>query len=271
MKSSAILIILLSVAGAGCSGSSQTASASPSATTAASDMPTQAAQATVAPAATSAIAASAEKVHYTDVSGIYAEQAIDDEGSLGILDTTSGAFHPDAPITRAEFVRWLVKANNDYSSADPTKRISLAQSSPPTFVDVPRSDPDFKYIQGLADAGYVIGKNATHFAPNQWITREEMVAIKAPVDEGQAIALSPSDVGFLVFSDKSSINPQFVSDVHEDFSVRTTQNIGRVWGSIKIFHPRQPLTRAEAAIAIAEVGKGSAAVALGRTPPPAPQ
>ena len=270
MKSSILLVIVLAVTGAGCSGSSQSAS-SASPTPSAAAAPTQTVQATVAPAASTAPAPGAVKVHYTDVSGIYAEQAIDDEGSLGILDTTSGAFRPDAPISRAEFVRWLVKANNVYTSADPTKRIGLAQSSPPTFVDVPKSDPDFKYIQGLADAGYVIGINATHFAPTQWMTREEMVAIKAPVDEGQAIELSPSDVGFLVFSDRNSINPQFVSDVHEDFSVRTTQNIGRVWGSIKVFHPRQPLTRAEAAIAIAEVGKGSAAVALGRTPPPAPQ
>ena len=271
MKPSIFVLIFSAALLADCSGSSQQASSSASASSTATIV-AAASPVTEATAETAqADATSTVKVNFTDVGGIFGEQAIEDEGALGILDTTTGAFHPDAPISRADFVRWLVKANNVYSSSNPSGQIRLARGEKPTFVDVPKSDPDFKYIQGLADTGFVIGKNATHFAPHAAITREEMVAIKAQVDEDQAIQLSPSDVGFLNLSDKNSINPQFVSDIHEDYSVRTTQNIGRVWGLIKVFHPRQPLTRAEAAVAIAEVGKGSAAVALGRTPPPAPQ
>ena len=257
-----LAVALLSLAG--CSRPQQQAqsAASPASSPAA---PLAAQTASAGPASTPGVT-----VAFTDIGGTFAEQSIKDEAALGVFDQTSGAFNPNAPISRADFVRWLVKADDAYFASDPQHQIRLAEGTTATFVDVPPSDPNYKYIQALANAGYVIGKNATHFVPSQPITREEMIAIKAQVDEGSTIASDPGLVQFLPFSDKSTINPQFLGAVHEDFSVRTTQNIGRVWGSIKVFHPRQAVTRSEAAIAIWEIGSGSAAVALGRTAPPGP-
>jgi hypothetical protein len=216
----------------------------------------------------SAAATPGVAVAFTDINGLFAQQAITDEASLGILDSTSGTFQPTAPIARADFARWLVKADNAYFSSDPQHQIRVAEDTTATFVDVPPSNPNFKYIQGLANAGFVIGKDKTHFAPAKPITREEMIAIKAQVDEGGPIQTDPSLIQFISYNDKATINPQFYGAVHEDSSVRTTNNIARIWGSIKVLHPRRPLTRGEAAVAIAQVGSGSAAVALGRTPPP---
>lgn len=235
----------------------------------------QQAQTAASPAPSAAVLSTAAAtagvtVAFTDISGSFAEPSIKDEAALGVFDQTSGTFNPNASISRADFVRWLVKADNAYFASDAQHQIRLAEGTTNTFVDVPSSDANYKYIQALANAGYVIGKNKTHFAPAQPITREETIAIKAQVDEGSTIPSDPGLVQFLPFSDKSTINPQFLGAVHEDFSVRTTQNISRVWGSIKVFHPRQPLTRSEAAIALAEIASGSAAVALGRTAPPAP-
>lgn len=212
-------------------------------------------------------------VALTDIKGDFGQQAIEDEAKLGILNTTSGKFRPNDPITRAQFVRWLVTANNMYFKDTPGKQIRLAKTGPAQFADVPVSNPRFPQIQGLANAGYVIGVDSKHFAPDRPITREEMIAIKAAVDEGGAIK---EDVGMAEFdlkrfSDAAQINKRYASAIDEDYSVRTTQNIARIWGSIKALMPRKPVTRSEAAIAIWEIGDRSAPVALGRTAPPAPK
>lgn len=93
----------------------------------------------------------------------------------------------------------------------------------------------------------------------------------APVDEGGNIQPYPGVESFLNFSDTSKINPLYATAVHEDESVRTTRNVARIWGTLKTFSPKKPVTRSEAAIAIWEINGGSAAVALGRSAPPPPK
>ncbi len=225
------------------------------------------------PPASATPSVAVKRVSITDISGDFGRQAIADEAALGILDSASGAFKPNAPITRAQFVRWLVKANNVYFKDTPGKQIRLAKTGPALFVDVPVKNPDFQYIQGLANAGYVIGIDKTHFAPNRTLTREELVAIKAPVDEGGDIKL---DVGMAEFdlqkfSDVKKINKHYVAAIDEDGTVRTTQNAARIWGTLRAFSPQKPVTRSEAAIAIWQINDGSAALAMGRTAPPPPK
>ncbi len=225
---------------------------------------------TVLPSATPSVAV--KQVTFTDINGDFGQQAIQDEAALGILDSTTGAFKPNAPITRAQFIRWLVKADNIYFKDAVSKQIRLAKTGPALFVDVPVSNPNFQYIQGLANAGYVIGIDKTHFAPNRPLTREELLAIKAPVDEGGNIKPDSSMKMYLEnFSDVDKINPQYMPAIHEDESVRTTRNIARIWGTLKALSPKKPVTRSEAAIAIWEINDGSAAVAMGRTAPPPPK
>lgn len=270
-----ILAIVPAFALGACSGgngtSSQTASPAPSpgATVLIGASPTMAGT----PLGTAGPSVAVKQVAITDINGDFGEQAIKDEAALGILNTTTGPFRPNAPITRAQFVRWLVTANNIYFKDSPGKQIRLAKTGPAQFVDVPVSNPRYPEIQGLANAGYVIGIDSKHFAPNRPITREEMLAIKDPVDEGQAIKMDTGMAEFDLqrFSDVKQINKRYVGAIDEDRSVRTTQNIARIWGSIKALMPRKSVTRSEAAIAIWEIGDGNAAVALGRTAPPPPK
>mgnify|MGYP001396376700 CR=1 FL=1 len=270
-----VLVIAVSSALAACSSgnsnSSQTASPAPSPSASVVVAPSPTIAGTVLPSATPAVAV--KQVSFTDINGDFGQQAIRDEAALGILDSTSGAFKPNAAITRAQFVRWLVKADKVYFKDTPGKQIRLAKTGPALFVDVPVSNPDFQYIQGLANAGYVIGIDKTHFAPKRPLTREELIAIKAPVDEGADIKL---DVGMAEFdlqkfSDVKKINKHYVAAIDEDGSVRTTQNISRVWGTLRALSPQKPVTRSEAAIAIWEINDGNAAVAMGRTAPPPPK
>jgi hypothetical protein len=197
----------------------------------------------------------ANSVSLTDIDGVDGTQDITDLAKLGVLDTTGGKFDPYKPITRAQYVCWLVATNNIYFANSPKNFIHPANAgTTPTFTDVPASYPGFKWIQGLANAGYIVGMDATHFLPDQPITREEMIAIKAQVDEGGPIA---SDAGLRTFihvSDSDAIDTAYLGPVHEDYSVRTTNNIARIWGNTKVFHPKQALTRAEAVMSLSKIG-----------------
>ena len=253
--------------GNGSSSSSASPAASPSATVVVAASPTMAGS----PAPTATPAVPVQQVSLTDINGDFGQQQIQDEASLGILDTTTGAFKPNAPITRAQFVRWLVKANNIYFKDAVSKQVRLAKTGPAQFADVPTTNSDYPYIQGLANAGYVIGIDKKHFAPNRVLTREELIAIKAPIDEGANIGPVSGAASFLHYSDVAKINPHYINAIYEEDSVRTTRNIARIWGTLKTFSPTKPVTRSEAAIAIWEINDGSAAVALGRSAPPPPK
>ena len=213
-------------------------------------------------------AAAATTITFKDIAGTEGEQDIKDLAALGVLSTAGGKFNPSQPVSRAQYVCWLVAANNAYFAADPKNTIRLVeQSSAATFADVPASSPAFKWIQGLANAGYVIGVDSNHFAPDQALTREQMIAIKAQLDEGASIESNEGARMFLPFGDKDQIDKGYLGPISEDTSVRTTNNIARVWGQIKTLNPKNAVTRAEAAVSLSKIGtqywhRASAADAL---------
>lgn len=226
------------------------------------------------PAASGAAsAAAAVVVSFTDIKGIFAEQQINDLAQLGVFDTTTGAFQPSGTIKRSEFVRWLVKTNNALYSDDPSKQIRPAEGAEQAFVDVPPSQPDYKYVQALANAGFVVGIDEKHFAPDQNLTREQMIAIKVPVDLGgdpyKNIGLADVRVVF-PFSDDDQISKRYYDAIYgDDFD--GSRNITRVFGQMKTFQPQRPVTRSEAALCISTIGKytpKTAAQALAKPPTP---
>lgn len=199
--------------------------------------------------------AQASTVGFSDVSGLEAEPDIKNLATLGVFEGSSGQFEPATSITRAQYVRWLVKTNNVYFADQPNNRIRLGQPGDgPTFLDVSPSNPDFTFIQGLANAGYVVGVSPTKFAPEKNLTREQLVAIKAQVDEGAAISKYPNVRSFIHFGDVTEIDDAYTDAVHEDLSARTTNNIARIWGNTKVFGPRRNVTRAEAAVSLSKIG-----------------
>src|SRR5262245_23570106 len=61
---------------------------------------------------------------FTDLEASAAREEILDLARLGVFEGAGGAFEPARPIRRAEFVRWLVRANNAIRKA---KEIHLAE------------------------------------------------------------------------------------------------------------------------------------------------
>jgi hypothetical protein len=224
------------------------------------------------PSASPAASAPA-KPAFTDIAGVDGADAIRQLASLNVLDVTSGQFRPHDPITRAQYVRWLVKANNAYFASRPEKRIRLAETSPPSFVDVPSANPDFAYVQGMSDAGYVIGVDKTHFAPGRNLTREELVAILISRDnEGSAMPSAGPPSTWNYSSGGGTISVQLLDrdKVSKPYWGAFQVNNGggnsyamdvlhRVYGTIKVFHPQQLATRADAAIGLQEIDRANAA------------
>lgn len=207
---------------------------------------------------------------FTDLGSYDGAQRIEDLAALGVFDRNSGAFRPNDAITRADFVRWLVKAHNAIIK-DPAARIRLAQGTTATFADVTPGNADFPYIQGLTNAGYVIGVDPTHFAPAKRLTREQMIFVKASMDEGHTIVTDGHGASELRFSDKRRIGYKYLGAVYEDSTAGTTQNFQRVYGQSSLFNPQAEVTRGEAAIALSVMKSEwpvSASSVLGRTPYP---
>lgn len=191
---------------------------------------------------------------------------IKDLAQLGVLplrssDTKSATansstlFEPNKIITRREYVRWLVTANNRIYSDRAGQQIRLgSNNAKPVFQDVPKSDPDFELIQGLAEAGIIPSPlsgdaTAVSFRPDAPLTREVMLRWKLPLDTRQALPTASLDAVKETwgFQDAAKIDPKALRAVLSDFQNGDLANIRRALGYTTLFQPKKSVTRAEAA------------------------
>ena len=120
---------------------------------------------------------------------------VQDLAELEVLSAVEGSdrFDPNKPVTRREYARWLVAANNAINAAVPSKQIRPgSKTDKPAFQDVPVSDRDFRSIQGLAEAGLIPSKlsgddTAIKFQPDAPLTREDLIHWKVPLDNRKAL------------------------------------------------------------------------------------
>lgn len=185
---------------------------------------------------------------------------IADLAELGVLQLTPAAseFKPNQAITRREFARWLMAANNEIFANQPANKIRLASpSETPAFQDVSSSDPDFTVIQGLASAGIVpspLSGNSTivTFRPDAPLTREDLILWKTPLDLRRSLPNATLEAVQQTwgFQDAASIDPRAQRAVLADFQNADLSNIRRAFGYTTLFQPKKPVTRAEAAAAL---------------------
>jgi hypothetical protein len=217
-----------------------------------------AAAVTAAPVPTPAVSTTPgwPAVTFTDIVGIEAEPSIRALAQLGVLDSTSGTFKPLDSIKRRDYIRWLVKANNVYFKGA-ANRIRLAEGKTSTFVDIPASDPDFKYIQGMADTGYLVGYDKTHFKPDQNLSREEMLTILISRDTGGKRSLNEGPPAFSDGDKVSKVYRAYINADSNDWNPSPGQ-ISRIYGAIKTLRPLDDATRGDAAIALSLIDRTSA-------------
>lgn len=171
-------------------------------------------------------------------------------------------FQPNQTVTRREFTRWLVEANNRIYRDQPGRQIRPVSEAPqPAFKDVPRTDPAFPFVQGLAEAGYIPSSlsgaaNTGLFRPNAPLTREELLLWKVPIDIRRILPTATLEGvrNAWGFQDSSRIDPKALRAVSADHQNGDLSNIRRVFGSTLLLQPKKPVTRAEAAVALWYIG-----------------
>jgi hypothetical protein len=227
-------------------------------------IPTEAA--TTSPTTPTSVATSAQGFTDLDKAPKELRSYIKDLAQLGVLplrssDTKSATannanlLEPNKIITRREYVRWLVLANNRIYSDRAGQQIRLgSNNTKPVFQDVPKSDPDFELIQGLAEAGIISSPlsgdaTAVNFRPDAPLTREVVLLWKLPLDTRQALPTASLDAVKETwgFQDAAKIDPKALRAVLADFQNGDLANIRRALGYTTLFQPKKPVTRAEAA------------------------
>lgn len=215
---------------------------------------------------------------FTDLNKVPPEwrKQIEDLGKLGVLSiaanpstsnsnlntTNNQQFEPDKIITRREFARWLVTANNVIYANNTAKKIRLASTTTqPAFRDVLPNDPDFPAIQGLAEAGLIPSSlsgdaTAVLFRPDAPLTRENLLLWKVPLDTRQALPNANLEAVKQTwgFQDTEKIDPKALRAILADFQNAEQSNIRRVFGYTTLFQPKKAVTRGEAAAAISYFG-----------------
>lgn len=183
---------------------------------------------------------------------------IKDLTELGILKPKQGnQFEPNIPVTRRQYVAWLVATNNRIYRDNPSRQIRIPQvaTDKPIFTDVPAKDPDFSAIQALVNTGLISAspdpaKNL--FKPDDPLTRETLVLWKVPLDLRRPLPTATVEAVKQAwgFQDSDRISPEALRAVLADFASGDLANIRRSFGYTIVFQPQKPVTRAEAAAAL---------------------
>jgi hypothetical protein len=183
---------------------------------------------------------------------------------LDLLQITpdSSTFAPNQEITRREYARWLVAVNNRFYADRPAKQIRLGvDTAEPAFTDVPKADPDFPAIQGLAEAGLIPSRlsgdaTATQFRPDAPLSREDLILWKVPVDTRQALPTATIEAIQKTwgFQDASKISPAALRAILMDYQNGDQANLRRALGYTTLFQPKRATTRAEAAAVLWSLG-----------------
>jgi len=181
---------------------------------------------------------------FRDVAGHWAQDDIEKLYSLDVFEGTPAFFAPDAPMTRAEFTRAIVKGANmrasiaeGQTSKTTRSRSKTVEVSP--FVDVPTSSHYYQYIKDGVDKGIISGISDRQFGPENYLTRAQAITIMVRALGFENMAPTP---GYRTsFADDQAI-PNWAVD-----SVYVAREIGLVSGDASNrLNPNQTLTRAEA-------------------------
>lgn len=211
------------------------------------------------------------EVNFSDLDEVpeQLQQYVRDLAELGILTpyTQEGKvamneFAPNKPITRSEYARWLIAANNAYYQDSPSQKIYENKApEQPAFSDVNTDSSDFSAIQGLAEAGLIPSilsddSSKVLFQPDAPLTREDLVTWKVPLDTRKA--LPKADIEAIQetwgFQDTANIDPTALGALFADYQNRDRSNVGRAFGYTTLFQPKKPVTRAEAAASLWHFG-----------------
>ncbi|XP_022887095.1 uncharacterized protein LOC111402992 isoform X2 [Olea europaea var. sylvestris] len=197
--------------------------------------------------------------------------------ALQILKVIDAHAQPGDLCTRREYARWLVLASNALSRNTSSKvypAMYIENISELAFDDITPEDPDFPSIQGLAEAGLIASKLSRRdmqssldedasplcFSPDSPLCRQDLVSWKMALEKRQLPVVDRKTLQQLSgFIDIDKIHPDAWPALVADLAAGEQGIITLALGYTRLFQPEKPVTKAQAAIALA-TGDASAIV-----------
>ncbi|XP_009400262.2 uncharacterized protein LOC135583148 isoform X7 [Musa acuminata AAA Group] len=198
--------------------------------------------------------------------------------ALQVLKVIEVDAQPGDLCTRREYARWLVTASNVFSRNTFSKvypAMYIENLTELAFDDVTPKDPDFPFIQGLAEAGLISSKLSRSdldvsvnilddyvlFSPDSPLSRQDLISWKMALERRQLPEVDKNHLyqctGYI---DVDKINPDAWPALIADFAGGEQGITALAFGYTRLFQPDKPVTKAQAAIAIAT---GDAAEVVG--------
>ncbi len=136
---------------------------------------------------------------FSDMDGHWAKDSVNNMGARLVVSGDSARYEPDRSITRAEFAAILVRA------------LGLGQNpGKSSFSDVLTADWFYRSVSTAADYKLISGHSNGTFAPKDYITREQAMAILSRAMNVTKLGISLTDKEITTvlskFTDNSSIS-----------------------------------------------------------------
>ncbi|XP_031108196.1 uncharacterized protein LOC116012694 isoform X3 [Ipomoea triloba] len=189
--------------------------------------------------------------------------------ALQVLKVIEADVQPGDLCTRREYARWLVASSSALSRTTVSKvypAMYIENVTELAFDDITTEDPDFPCIQGLAEAGLISSKLSRHdtqsssdgdqsplfFSPDSPLSRQDLVSWKIALDKRQLPLVDQKTLRQLSgFIDINKIHPDAWPALVADLASAEQGIIALAFGYTRLFQPDKPVTKAQAAIALA--------------------
>ncbi|XP_055825178.1 uncharacterized protein LOC129893803 isoform X2 [Solanum dulcamara] len=186
--------------------------------------------------------------------------------ALQALKVIESDVQPGDLCTRREYARWLVSASSALSRTTVSKvypAMYIENVTDLAFDDITPEDPDFPSIQGLAEAGLLSSKlsrrdmqssldddqSSVFFCPESPLSRQDLVSWKMAIEKRQLPIVDQKRVSGFIDVDK--IHPDAWPALVADLSSGEQGIVALAFGYTRLFQPDKPVTKAQAAIALA--------------------
>lgn len=170
---------------------------------------------------------------FGDLNGYdWASREIEVLAAKGIIQGKSDqSFDPGTPVTRGEFITLLMRT------------LSLSAKTSASFADVQESDFFYNEVRVAKALGIVNGKEENRFAPNERITRQEMMTMTArALKQAGVLTAAAVPTGLSGFTDHQEIA------AYAEESIAQLLNQKLIQGSGSLLEPLKSATRAEVAV-----------------------
>ncbi|KAF8113505.1 hypothetical protein N665_0049s0021 [Sinapis alba] len=194
--------------------------------------------------------------------------------ALQALKVIESDARPYDLCTRREFARWLVSASNVLARNSTSKvypAMYIENVTELAFDDITSEDPDFPFIQGLAEAGIISSKLSNHnissaessqfrFSPESSLSRQDLLSWKMALEFRQLPEADSKKLYQLSgFLDIDEINPEAWPALIADLSAGENGITALAFGRTRLFQPCKAVTKAQTAVSLA-IGEACEAV-----------